>query len=430
VWDSEGRRYLDFVAGFGVAALGHAHPRVVAAVARQARRLIHGYGDVHPHELRARLASRLAAIAPWPRARVLWAQNGSEAVELAWKTAYRVTGRPGVLAFEGGFHGQSLGALAVTGWPRSRRAFRGLLARHAVWGPYAYCARCPLGLEFPSCRFACVREAFARADRFAARGAGVGAVLVEPVQGRGGEIVPPPGYLAVVHREARRRGWLLIDDEIYTGLGRTGRRFACEHDAAVPDMILVGKALGGGLPIAAVLGRGPVLEAWRAIDSGAEAPHSATFLASPLACAAALATLEVLRVQRLSARAARLGKLLLAGLRKIAAGRSRVLEVRGRGMLAGLELTDATGAPDAAAAGHVMTAALAERLLVLTGGMHGNVVSLSPPITLSQNLLATGVRRLGRALDRAIGGPLPAGDAPRPTRVARFQTRRVQERRT
>ena len=191
VWDTDGRRYLDFVTGFGVAAVGHAHPRVTAAVARQVRRLAHGYGDVHPHEPRARLAARLAALAPWPRAHVLWAQSGSEAVELAWKSAYLATGRPGVLAFENGYHGESVGALSLTGLPAFRAPFAGLLPRRTVWGPYADCARCPLGLVFPACRFACVGEAFARADRADRRGPGIGAVLVEPIQGRGGVIVRP-----------------------------------------------------------------------------------------------------------------------------------------------------------------------------------------------------------------------------------------------
>jgi 4-aminobutyrate aminotransferase-like enzyme len=374
---------------------------------------VHGYGDVHPHEGRAALARELARLAPWPRARVLWAQSGSEAVELAWKSAYLATGRPGVLAFEGGFHGQSLGALALAGWPRMRAPLAPLLAARAVWGPYAYCARCPLGLTFPSCRFACVREAFSRADRADARGPRVGAVLIEPILGRGGEVVPPAGYLRAVERAARRRGWLVIADEVYTGLGRTGRRFAFEHDGALPDLVCVGKALGGGLPLAAVLGRPAVLDSWRAVDAGGEAPHSATFLAHPLACAAALAALRVLGRDRLAARAARLGRRLARALAAMARGRPRILETRARGLLAGIEIVSEDGAPAPAAARAVAAAAQDERLFVLSGGMHGNVVSLSPPLTLTDAQLDTGLARLARALERVLGPA--AARARRPT---------------
>jgi 4-aminobutyrate aminotransferase-like enzyme len=403
VWDTDGRRYLDFVTGFGVAAVGHAHPRVTAAVARQVRRLAHGYGDVHPHEPRARLAARLAALAPWPRAHVLWAQSGSEAVELAWKSAYLATGRPGVLAFENGYHGESVGALSLTGLPAFRAPFAGLLPRRTVWGPYADCARCPLGLAFPACRFACVGEAFARADRADRRGPGIGAVLVEPIQGRGGVIVPPPGFLRAVRLEARRRRWLLIADEIYTGLGRTGRLFACEHDGVVPDLLCLGKALAGGLPLAAVLGRAAVLAPWRRAASGAEPAHAATFLAHPVSCAAALAALDVIAAERLTARAGRLGRRLRRGLDRLARAHPRIAEVRGRGMLAALAFARAGGAPDPATARAVMAAAQAEGLLVLTSGSAGQAVSLTPPLTLTEAQLDDGLRRLDRALE-AVGG--------------------------
>jgi 4-aminobutyrate aminotransferase/(S)-3-amino-2-methylpropionate transaminase len=402
IWDTRGRRYLDFVAGFGVASIGHAHPRVVSAVRKQSSRLLHGFGDVHPHELRALLAERLARLGPGRRSQVLWAQSGSEAIELALKTAYLATGRAGVLAFHGGFHGQSLGALDVAGWPRFRRTFRPLLPSRTVWAPYAYCTRCELGLRLPSCRFACVGEAFARAEARRSESSRVGAVLIEPILGRGGEVVPPDGYLERIARETRRRGWVLILDEIYTGLGRTGRRFAYQHDGITPDLVCVGKALGGGLPLAAVLGRREILQAWSGVDTAGEARHSATFLAHPLACAAALAALEVMDRNRLAIRARRLGKTLLSGLRGCGSGVPRILEVRGRGLLAGVEFVRDGRHPDPALARTVTEKALAEGLLVLPGGLHGNVVGFSPPLTLSERDLAIGIRRFERALSRAL----------------------------
>jgi len=400
VWDADGRRYLDLSAGFGVASVGHANPRVVAAVRRQAARLLHGFGDVHPHEMRARLAARLARLAPWPDARVLWAQSGSEAVELAWKTAYLATGRPGVLAFEGGYHGDSGTALSHTGWPELRTPFATLLPARTVWGPYPDCKRCPLSLRFPSCEIACAREAFARADR---RGARVGAVLVEPIQGRGGQVVPPPGFLGLLRRETRRRGWLLIADEIYTGLGRTGRRFAFQHERVTPDLVCVGKTLGGGMPIAAVLGPARLLAAWKRVRTAGEAPVSGTFFAHPLACAAALAALDEIDRKRLVARASRMGRIVLGDLRALARGRPRVFDVRGRGLLLGIELARLDGSPDPALAAAVVRAALARGLLLLGGGVHGNVICLSPPLTISVPEWRRARQIIEAALDDALG---------------------------
>lgn len=399
LWDADGRRYLDLSAGFGVASVGHANPRVVAAVRRQAARLLHGFGDVHPHETRARLAARLARLAPWRDARVLWAQSGSEAVELAWKTAYLATGRPGVLAFEGGYHGDSGTALSHTGWPELRTPFASLLPARTVWGPYGD-----------------AREAFARADR---RGARVGAVMVEPVQGRGGQVVPPPGFMSLLRRETRRRGWLLIADEIYTGLGRTGRRFAFQHDGIVPDLVCVGKTLGGGMPIAAVLGPARTLAAWKRVRTGGEAPASGTFFAHPVACAAALAALDEIDRKRLVSRAARMGRMVLRDLRALARGRPRVVDVRGRGLLVGIELADA------ALTARLVRAALTRGLLLLGGGVRGNVICLSPPLTISVPEWRRALRILEAALDDALGRLSTGGSRePRNAAVDSQQTRR------
>jgi 4-aminobutyrate aminotransferase-like enzyme len=373
VWDVKGRRYLDFVAGFGVVSVGHANPRVVRAVQRQSGRLLHGFGDVHPHDVRARLAEVLVGLAPWRDARVLWAQSGSEAVELAWKTAYLSTGKPGVLAFEGGYHGDSGLALSLSGWPAFRRPFVRLLPSRTAWGPYGDAS-----------------AALARARR------DTGAVIVEPIQGRGGHVIPPPGFLAQLRRETKRRGWLLIADEIFTGLGRTGRRFAFEHEGVVPDLICVGKTLAGGMPLAAVLGPRRIMEAWRSVDTEGEAPVASTFMAHPVACAAALAALEEIERKRLTARAARLGTLALRRVQSMARGREEIVEVRGRGLLIGIELRSADQAR------RVVEAALERSLILLAGGTRGNVVTISPPLTLSTAELNEGLRRLESALEEGV----------------------------
>lgn len=403
VWveDVRGRRYLDFVASFGASSVGHAHPAVVRAVRRQSRTLIAGYGDVHPHELRVRVAKRLASLLPGRSWRVLWAQSGSEAVELALKSAYLASGRSGVLAFHGAYHGDSLGALGVSGFPAFRRPFAGLLRDDTVRAHYPDCERCPLQLRYPECGIACIEEAVAAADRHGGRRRRVGAVLVEPIQGRGGVIVPPPGALARLQERARERGWLLILDEIFTGLGRTGRLFAFQHDGLRPDLVCIGKGLGGGLPAAAVLGRRAVLDAWSQVESDGEAAHSATFLAHPLSLAAAEATLEVLERDRLAERAGKLGASMLEALRELARHYPSVRSVRGRGLLAGLEFWGRP-VPLATArrrAERVVAEALRRGLLLLPSGRRGTVVQLCPPLTIRKAEWRLGWERLQAALD-------------------------------
>jgi 4-aminobutyrate aminotransferase-like enzyme len=371
VVDVDDNRYLDLTAGFGVAAVGHRHPQVVAAARHQAGRLLHALGDVHAHPLRAALARRLGEHAPSDDPRVYFAVSGADAVEIALKTAQLSTGRSGVLAFEPGYHGLTLGALAVTSRPEFRQPFAGRLARRAV-------RRLPFG---------CAAE---RLDE-ALRAATIGAVIVEPIVGREGVLLPPPGWLAALAAACRRHGALLIADEIFTGFGRTGRWFAVEHEGVRPDLLCCGKALGGGLPIAAVVGSAERMACWR---RPGEALHTATHMANPLACAAALAVLDLLEELRLPERAAELGPWVEE---RIAPWRQRatVREVRGRGLLWGIELTDRETAYRWAAA------ALARGVIVLAGGPQGRVVQLCPPLTITR-------RQLGVALT-LLGDCLPAG---------------------
>lgn len=360
VRDVDGNLYIDLTSGFGVAAVGHRHPRVVEAVREQAGRLLHGLGDVHAHPLRVELAARLVRLAPVASAdtaRVFFSISGAEAVEIALKTAVAATGRPGVIAFEPSYHGLTLGALAVTSRPAFRDPFAAHLHGHVRRLPY-------------TCDPARVDEALGKGD--------VACILVEPIVGREGVLIPPAGWLAELARLARKHGALLIADEIFTGFGRTGRLFAVDHEGVRPDLLCCGKALGGGLPIAAVVARRDLFRCW---ETAGEALHTATFLANPVACAAALAVLDVIEEEDLPARAARMGE---AVGRRLSAWPERhpgVSAVRGRGLLWGVELRSAETAKTWAGE------ALARGIILLAGGPEGRVAQIVPPLTISEELL-------------------------------------------
>jgi acetylornithine/succinyldiaminopimelate/putrescine aminotransferase len=374
VLDVDGNRYVDLTAGFGVAAIGHRHPRVAAAIAAQAERLIHGLGDVHPHPGRAALAARLAALSPVPDAQVYFAISGAEAVEIAVKTALAVNGsrgRPGVLAFEPAYHGLTLGALAATSRPEFRAPFAAHLHPHVH--------RLPFGAP--------AADLAAALDR-----PGLGAAIVEPVVGREGVLFPPPGWLAELGRLCRERGVLLVADEIFTGFGRTGDRFVVEREGVVPDLLCCGKALGGGLPIAAVLGRRELFRAW---ERDGEALHTATFVAHPLACAAAAAALDVMDEERLAERAAALGEAIAPRLAAWSARYPAVAAVRGRGLLWGIEMRTREDAS------RWVRAALRRGVLMLAGGPAGKVAQIVPPLTIARPQLDGALELLEAALDAA-----------------------------
>lgn len=254
VEDADGNIYLDLSGAFGVAAAGHTAEPIVQALHDQAEILVHGMGDIHPTPLKVELLERLARLAPWRSARGVLASSGSEAIEVALKTALLATGRTGVLAFEGSYHGLTLGALSVTHRDDFRAPFRSRLFEGVRFLPF------PGGPSGAPVHEALtrVREVLAGRDG----GPAVGAVLVEPIQGRGGVRVPPPGFLSQVAELAHTAGALMICDEIFTGLGRTGRMFAFEHEGLSPDVICLGKALGGGMPLSACLAPRRVMDAW------------------------------------------------------------------------------------------------------------------------------------------------------------------------
>jgi 4-aminobutyrate aminotransferase-like enzyme len=376
VTDVDGNRYLDLTSAFGVAALGHTDPAVGAAIADQTARLVHGMGDVHPTDVKARLLAKLAAVAPGDCSRTFFGSSGGEAIEFALKTALLATGRPYVLAYHGAYHGLSLGALRVSGIPRFREPFAALLEQRTVWLPYPD-ATTPLGAALDS-----ARAALAAQPR-------IGAIVVEPIQGRGGVIVPPDGFLAGLRALCDASGTVLVLDEIYTGFGRTGTMFACEREAVVPDILCLGKAIAGGVPFSAAIGRPAIVDAWP--PSAGEALHTSTYLGNPLGCAAALAVLDAFERRPILAgvRAAEPG--LRARLSAFAAIPA-VREIRGLGMLWAIEFRDA------ATANTVVRAGLQRGLILLQSGTEGTSITLAPPLVIAGDQLTRALDLLERVI--------------------------------
>ncbi|HMP81368.1 MAG TPA: aspartate aminotransferase family protein [Verrucomicrobiota bacterium] len=407
VWDANGKKYLDLTAAFGVATAGHANSRVVAAGQKQMAKLLHAMGDVHPHALKAQLARELSRITfeRWSRTthhasriagKVIFNNSGFEAVEAALKTAVLATGRRGIIAFEGAYHGLGYGALNATHRDHFRGPFRSQLREFGHFVPFPVAAdvrrlaskRRENEPPHVGCYEVekCIRQIF--------RHEKIGAILVEPIQARGGCNVPPPEFLPLLRTLCNEHGALLILDEIYTGFGRTGKWFACEHSGVVPDLICLGKALTGGFPLSACVGRADIMDAaWPA--SQGEAIHTSTFLGHPVGCAMALAQIAEIKRLKLPERSARLGKRLLELLSTI---NHPLSTIRGLGLMAGLELRQTDGSPASAEAMRAIKAMLHRGFILLPEGEHGNVISFTPPLTISETQLARTVNGLDAVL--------------------------------
>lgn len=396
VRDADGNVFLDLTGAFGVALLGHGHPGVLEAVAAQSKVLLHGMGDVHPPTVKLELLERLAAVAPWPDARVVLSSTGSEAVETALKTALVATGRPGILAFEGAYHGLTLGALAATDRDLFRGPFVPRLYDGVAFAPFPDPVRD--GSQAGSKALKRVAELLAAG---APNGDPIGAVVVEPIQGRAGARVAPDGFMARLSALAAEAGALVIADEIFAGMGRCGALFASRRVGLRPDIVCLGKALGGGMPLSACLAPARVMDAWP--ESSGEAIHTSTFLGHPLSCAAALAVLEAVETEGVVERARVLGGRLVTGLRHALAGVAGVADVRGLGLLIGIELADRdTLAPLAGAGARAARVSLGEGVLLLPAGEVGHVVELTPSVELTDEQVAFTVETVARAVRTAL----------------------------
>jgi 4-aminobutyrate aminotransferase-like enzyme len=409
VWDTDGKKYLDLTAAFGVAAAGHANPRVVAAGQKQMSTLLHAMGDVHPHALKVQLARELSRITfeRWSRntratgltGKVIFCNSGFEAVEAALKTALLATDKRGIVAFAGAYHGLGYGTLNATHRDHFRGPFRSQLREfgHFVPFPVATDVRRHTSSQrkpgLPHVGFKEVekqlRQIFRREK--------IGAILVEPIQARGGINIPPSEFLPWLRKMCDRHGALLILDEIYTGFGRTGKWFACEHSGVIPDLICLGKALTGGFPLSACVGRAELMDAAWPVSHG-EAIHTSTFLGHPVGCAMALAQIGEIRRHKLCERSALLGEFLLRRLRLATGNQASTKSVRGLGLMAGLELRQTDGAPATKKSLHCIKAMLQRGFILLPEGEHGNVISFTPPLTITRAELTRCVDNLAEVL--------------------------------
>jgi acetylornithine/succinyldiaminopimelate/putrescine aminotransferase len=367
VWDADGNRFLDFTSAFGVAGLGHRHPEIVAAMKEQCDQLLHGMGDVHPTALKVEMCARLSRLTfeRWGAGpgKVVLSNSGFEAVETALKTARLATGKRGVMAFANGYHGLGYGSLLGTDLEKFRGPFVDQLAGVTTRVDYG-------SFELPN-------------------DDAIGAVLVEPIQGRGGKVLPPAGFLSALRDWCDAHGALLIFDEIYTGFHRTGKWFACEWEGVIPDLICVGKAMSGGFPISACVGKSEVMDKWP--ESPGEALHTSTFLGHPVGCAMALKSLEILERHETIELVEVVSASLSSALQSF--DHTAVHAIRGRGMMWGMELDRP--------AGGLLASLLAEGLLFLADGPQGNVLSFTPPFLISEAELDHALTVIRRLLDAA-----------------------------
>jgi 4-aminobutyrate aminotransferase / (S)-3-amino-2-methylpropionate transaminase / 5-aminovalerate transaminase len=391
IWDVEGKRYIDFAGGIGVLNTGHCHPKVVEAVTAQLDRYTHTAFQVLPYEPYVTLAEKLNALAPGlaPK-KTLLMTTGAEAVENAVKIARAYTKRSALIAFSGGFHGRTMMGLALTGKVEPYKA---------GFGPYPaeiYHAPFPQPLHgVSSDQSLQALEGLFKTDVEAQR---VAAVIIEPVQGEGGFYIAPPEFLQRLRALCDKHGILLIADEIQSGVARTGKMFAIEHSSVVPDLITIAKSLAGGFPLSAVIGRADIM------DAVAPGGLGGTYGGSPIACAAALAVLEVIKQERVLERSLRLGERLEARFRKIAEELPCIGDVRGLGAMVAIELFKdrERREPDADLAKKLVASAAKRGLVLLSCGTYGNVIRILVPLTAPDALIDEGLSIIEQSLEELV----------------------------
>ncbi len=392
LYDTDGRAYLDFANGIAVTALGHAHPRVTAAIHAQVDKLIGPINAIGFTAPISELAEALAATFPDPLDSVMFLNSGSEAIDGALKLARRVTGRPGIIAFRGGFHGRTFGATSVTTSNLNYRTGYEPLLPGVYFAPYP-----TPHPEFGSNEEAASAAALAILQSLlttVVAPSTVGAILIEPVLGEGGYIPAPASFLRALRAIADEHGILLIADEVQSGYGRTGAMWAFEHAGIVPDVVCVAKAIANGLPLSAIVSSRELQERW---GRGA---HGSTFGGNPVACAAGLAVLATIADEDLVANARARGAELVTGLGKIAAEDDRIGDIRGLGLMIGVEFTRdrATGEPDGILPDRLMAASADAGLLVLTCGRQHEVIRWIPPLDVTAAEIAEAVEIFGESL--------------------------------
>jgi 4-aminobutyrate aminotransferase len=395
VEDVDGNVFLDCTAGIAVAATGHSHPDVVRAVTEQAQRFLHMSGTDFYYEPQVKLAEELAAIAPIDRrgggVRSFFGNSGAEAVEACMKLSRYATKRTNIIAFLGAFHGRTLGALSLTASKAIQRRGFGPMAPGVFHAPYPDCYRCPIGLKPESCAAECLNYLENEIFLHLVSPDEIAAIFIEPIQGEGGYVIAPDQFLQRLRELTRTYGMLLVVDEVQSGMGRTGRMFAIEHANVLPDAIAAAKGIASGLPLGVAMARADLMDAW---PSGA---HASTFGGNPVACAAAIVTLRLLQ-DTLMANAAEVGLHMMAGLEALAGKHPLIGDVRGRGLMIGVELVRDRQTKERAGRERdaVVLAAFRRGLLLLGAG--ANSIRISPPLVLTRDQAEIAVRIVDEAL--------------------------------
>jgi 4-aminobutyrate aminotransferase len=390
----DGKRILDLTCGIAVTPVGHAHPKVVAAIQAQAAKLAHICAGVAAYEPNVALAEALVGIAPAGLEMLFFGNSGAEAIEGSIKLARQVTGRESIIVFRGGFHGRSVGAASVTTSKSLYRKGYGALLPEVHVAPYPYPLDCPItpAHDAETCgqHSLAVIEQMLDHDVPAEQ---VAAILIEPVLGEGGYVAAPASFLQGLREVATRIGALLVFDEVQTGFGRTGAWFAAQRFGVTPDVMTLAKALGGGLPLGAILAPRAIHERWKT------STHGSTFGGNPISCASGLATLNVLKDERLVERANLVGTIIVEELAPLRRD-PRVREIRTTGAMAAIEFADKTASKAA------IHGALERNVLLITCGSHDQVVRFIPPLNIAEDDLRTGVRAFVQAAQaEAVGAP-------------------------
>jgi len=391
VEDVDGNVFLDCAAGIAVNSTGHSHPDVVKAITEQAQKFLHMSGTDFYYEPQVRLAEELASVSPTEGgARSFFGNSGTEAIEACVKLSKYATGRQNIIAFLGGFHGRTIGALSLTASKAIQRRGFGTLMPGVYHAPYADCYRCPLGLSQSNCAAECLDYLEDQIFMHLVSPDEVAAVVLEPIQGEGGYVVAPDQFVQRLREITKANGILLVDDEVQSGMGRTGKMFAIEFTGVKPDMVAIAKGIASGMPLG-------VATASRQLMSWPPGAHASTFGGNPVSCAAALATIKLLKEQ-LVANAATVGAHLMAGLKGLMDAHPLIGDVRGRGLMVGVELVRdrktkerATTERDA-----VVEAAFRQGLLLLGAGK--NAIRFSPPLVLTKAQADVAIGIFDRAL--------------------------------
>ncbi|MBI3361678.1 MAG: aminotransferase class III-fold pyridoxal phosphate-dependent enzyme [Chloroflexi bacterium] len=393
LYTTDGKRYLDFTCGIGVTNTGHAHPRVVQAIQAQAAKLLHGQANIVYHKPMIQLAEELLTVVPSPLDTFFFSNSGAEIVEGAVKLARAATKRTNVIVFQGSFHGRTNATMAMTTSKTIYRAGFQPLASGVFVAPFPYSYR--YGWDDETTLKFCLKELKLLLKSQTAPEE-TAAILIEPVLGEGGYVVPPAQFLHELRDLCDYYGIMLIADEVQSGFGRTGKWFAVEHFDMVPDIMVMAKGIASGLPLSALATRKEIMSKWT------PGSHGGTYGGNAVACAAGVATIQTMRDEKLIENSEKMGQVLMAGLRQMQEEHPEIGDVRGKGLMIASEFTDPRGEPWTDRAKAVAKAALDEGLLLLTCGSYDNTVRWIPPLVVNESQIKDGLAMFERALNRSI----------------------------